>query len=468
MNSDISIDIHDSKLRQGRSFHFDELQQMQESERYGIWHPRYIIPRRNFGYSKPFVDRQLPKNKPSVPLFDKMVHRLRDGFEKASIRGTFPRASRGLVRDKNYIHTANQSYDDIETSKDYRWYNATDHVRSASYSPNRRMTKGQHRSRRNYGSEDESVYTYSEDDNYSGYKKWHPEIFNNSFVQEDNQIQHSTSTTTTTNIYSDLNEDTTNYLRVDSDINISVNNKNTNPSYDDNYNDNTIDIKPRTDIKLLDVSSDEFDSLRDSRVPKPFLDISSIDVSNNPQQSVLLHDFSIVNQFSNNNVSDFSLIKKLEDDIIEEDKPVDEESQMNAYLKWLDDQQKRNSTNDNTNNDKTVSKSIDNSVIFNNSNVPLKSILTRNSPNSKSTSSSPKKRSNSESPNRNIKFIFSTPPKKENDETYAEIDPDLMSPKRFTLHDLAYTPTHPRYMAMKPEHIDKTYLYNPLKNIMNK
>ena len=61
---------------------------------------RYRIPKANFGFSKPFKDRRPTQtSKSDVPLFDKVVTRMRDGFEKSPVRGTFPRASRGLLAE---------------------------------------------------------------------------------------------------------------------------------------------------------------------------------------------------------------------------------------------------------------------------------------------------------------------------------------------------------------------------------
>lgn len=37
--------------------------EMQESERYGAWHPRYRVPKPVFGFSKPFAHRHAPSLK---------------------------------------------------------------------------------------------------------------------------------------------------------------------------------------------------------------------------------------------------------------------------------------------------------------------------------------------------------------------------------------------------------------------
>jgi len=74
------------------------LEERRESERFGIWHPRYRVPQKTFGHSKPFLyTRGEPEaSTADVPLFDKFVRRLRDGFEKLPTRGTFTRAAKGL------------------------------------------------------------------------------------------------------------------------------------------------------------------------------------------------------------------------------------------------------------------------------------------------------------------------------------------------------------------------------------
>lgn len=40
-----------------------EFMEMQESERYGAWHPRYRVPKPVFGFSKPFAHRHAPSLK---------------------------------------------------------------------------------------------------------------------------------------------------------------------------------------------------------------------------------------------------------------------------------------------------------------------------------------------------------------------------------------------------------------------
>lgn len=78
----------------------EKFQQMQEDERYGIYHPRYRIPIPNLGFSHHvFAHTKAPKMKKKAPLYDETVQRIRDGFEKLPTRGTFTRASKGLTAD---------------------------------------------------------------------------------------------------------------------------------------------------------------------------------------------------------------------------------------------------------------------------------------------------------------------------------------------------------------------------------
>eukprot|EP01032_Pedospumella_encystans_P017811 gene17811-20288_t len=69
---------------------------MQESERYGAWHPRYRVPKPIYGFSKPFAHRHAPSLKDHAPLFDTTVQRMRDSFRRDPGRGTFSRAGKGL------------------------------------------------------------------------------------------------------------------------------------------------------------------------------------------------------------------------------------------------------------------------------------------------------------------------------------------------------------------------------------
>lgn len=57
------------------------------------------MPRKTFGYSQPFLGRPEPENPTPIPLFDQYVRRMRDGFEKNPTRGTFSRASKGLMAE---------------------------------------------------------------------------------------------------------------------------------------------------------------------------------------------------------------------------------------------------------------------------------------------------------------------------------------------------------------------------------
>lgn len=89
-----------------------------------------------FGFSRPFIkSTQLKKGlAPHAPLFEKTVLRIRDGFQKIPIRGTFSRASKGLtaewypmdcqdleaIRRRGYFHETigdiqKYSYRDLKT-----------------------------------------------------------------------------------------------------------------------------------------------------------------------------------------------------------------------------------------------------------------------------------------------------------------------------------------------------------------
>ncbi len=98
----------------------EEFLEMQEDERYGIWHPRYRVPKEVFGMSKPFVyrdqemkvkkilSRELAKKGKTSSIDgvevpgntrDAFIQRNRDAFEKQPPRGTFSRADRSLPPD---------------------------------------------------------------------------------------------------------------------------------------------------------------------------------------------------------------------------------------------------------------------------------------------------------------------------------------------------------------------------------
>ena len=66
--------------------------EMQVEERYGKWNPRYRVPSQVFGFSRPFARNTEPGPTAYPPLYDQVVNRMRRGFEKAPVRGTFDRA----------------------------------------------------------------------------------------------------------------------------------------------------------------------------------------------------------------------------------------------------------------------------------------------------------------------------------------------------------------------------------------
>ena len=203
-----------------------QFKQMQEDPRYSIYHPRYRVPKKTFGYSKPFIHQnknpRSERTTAEVPLFDKYVQRMRDGFQKLPTRGTFDRASKGLpaewypmdvndleaIRRQGYFHETigdiqRGSYNDrrrrsptklnqsgitgeSHTLNDtlnatvvegHGIYEGTVHL--SPRNTNRRQTIVQHQSRQ-YKTIDGALDTEPSDD-FSDYKKWYPshEIVNN-------------------------------------------------------------------------------------------------------------------------------------------------------------------------------------------------------------------------------------------------------------------------------------------------
>ncbi len=180
--------------------------QMQEDPRYSIYHPRYRLPKKTFGFSKPFVHRTLKSDKTSadVPLFDRYVQRMREGFEKLPQRGTFSRASKGLqagwypmdyadleaIRRQGYFHEnigdiQKYSYRDMKHSSSvddsHVQYGAGIHQGSVAISPrnnNRRATITRHESRQyKFESERGSPRSAEPPDSFSNHKKWYPQEF---------------------------------------------------------------------------------------------------------------------------------------------------------------------------------------------------------------------------------------------------------------------------------------------------
>eukprot|EP01036_Dinobryon_divergens_P029649 gene29649-38774_t len=125
--------------------------EMQEGERHGIWQPRYQVPKPNFGFSKPFIERQQPTQKKYVPMFEKTVQRLQDAFQKLPCRGTFTRSSKGLPADFYPM-----DYTEAECYRRQGYFSqvignkaedfGTERPRSAS-APARRASLSPHRSR---------------------------------------------------------------------------------------------------------------------------------------------------------------------------------------------------------------------------------------------------------------------------------------------------------------------------------
>ena len=76
------------------------LQELNEDQRYSIWHPRYRMPVNGiFGYSKPFLHNSLKKLQKHPTFFEESVLRMRDGFQKLPLGGSFTRASKGLTAE---------------------------------------------------------------------------------------------------------------------------------------------------------------------------------------------------------------------------------------------------------------------------------------------------------------------------------------------------------------------------------
>ena len=200
--------------------------EMQESERYSIWHPRYRVPKPIFGFSKPFVHRSEPEIKVKAPLFDETVRRIRDGFEKIPTRGTFSRASKGLtaewypmdytdleaIRRQGYFHETigdTQRYSHRDFRSQSQAQREKGHNRVGGHStgdlsqvigntgsislsptrPHRRASIGQHVSRQ-YRSAEGRMETDAPED-FSAHRKWHPELASVGFKQ--NRLNRSGS-----------------------------------------------------------------------------------------------------------------------------------------------------------------------------------------------------------------------------------------------------------------------------------
>lgn len=176
------------------------LRQRAEDERYGIWHPRYRVPMKTFGFSKPFLTRSLDDSQVDIPLFDKYVRRMRDGFEKLPTRGTFDRASKGLlpgwypmdydeveaIRRQGYFHdvigdTQKYSYRDVrsnESASSHPALGVSINKGSVILTPRkggRRGSNAMHESRQFKTLE--GTRDTNPADEYSDYRKWNPQLW---------------------------------------------------------------------------------------------------------------------------------------------------------------------------------------------------------------------------------------------------------------------------------------------------
>ena len=177
------------------------LRQRTESERFGIYHPRYRVPKKTFGFSRPFVHTHEPSARVDVPLFDKFVQRLRDGFEKLPTRGTFTRASKGLmaewypmdyteveaIRRQGFFHDVigfiqKYSYQDLRSMEAKSAHPSLDVSVDRSgktmltpHKGGRRGTNVKHQSRQ-YKTMDGTKDTNPADE-FSDYRKWNPQLW---------------------------------------------------------------------------------------------------------------------------------------------------------------------------------------------------------------------------------------------------------------------------------------------------
>ncbi len=201
---DISMSSPHKYMNQSSRYSKEIYDEMQEDPRYGIWHPRYRIPKPVFGFSKPFAHRPPPPAATNIPLFDKFVSRLRDGFERLPSRGTFNRESKNFKPfyypmdwDEAEALRRRGFFDDIDTNRFHRSHDDSVLLpkRSKSVSPartarnkhkpepvtspvsvlssakkGRRPSIGPHHGR---GYVDDVTIP----DEFSSYRKWHPELF---------------------------------------------------------------------------------------------------------------------------------------------------------------------------------------------------------------------------------------------------------------------------------------------------
>lgn len=179
-----------------------ELLEMQVNERYSKWHPRYSVPKPIFGFSKPFAHRNEPEKPPKPPLFDTAVARMRDSFELLPQGGTFDRQRKSLppsfypmdwddieaIRRQGYFHEVigdipKHSYQDPRNRDTTTIVKETDDGKiyisptGTSNSNSKRSVIANHRSRQYNTYPVMNTKFVRPPDEYTGYRKYHPELY---------------------------------------------------------------------------------------------------------------------------------------------------------------------------------------------------------------------------------------------------------------------------------------------------
>lgn len=274
---EISMSSPDKYLNQSSRYSKVIFDEMQEDPRYGIWHPRYRVPKPVFGFSKPFAHRPPPTMTTNIPLFDKFVSRLRDGFERLPSRGTFNRESKNFKPfyypmdwDEAEALRRRGFFDDIDTNKFHRSHDESLLLpkRSKSVSPGRtsrnkhkptpvtspvsvlssakkgrRPSVGPHHGR---GYVDD-VTTPGE---FSSYRKWHPELFQGNIDHIANKFATGSASSRKNSVASRTSNDSD----VQSNIARSLNdsNSNINQLFTSIKDDNNDGVNANDDASKMD------------------------------------------------------------------------------------------------------------------------------------------------------------------------------------------------------------------------